>query len=81
VLIAAFVSILGFNLTFPFLPLYVQELGVSDPGRAAFWSGVIGSSPVCSPLSLPRSGARSPTGAAGGRCCCAPPPAQRSGWW
>jgi MFS transporter, DHA1 family, multidrug resistance protein len=43
VLIAAFVSILGFNVAFPFLPLYVQSLGVSDPGRAAFWSGVIGS--------------------------------------
>jgi DHA1 family multidrug resistance protein-like MFS transporter len=43
VLIAAFVSILGFNLAFPFLPLYVQSLGVTDPGRAAFWSGVLGS--------------------------------------
>ncbi|MBI2755821.1 MAG: MFS transporter [Chloroflexi bacterium] len=43
VLIAAFVSILGFNLTFPFLPLYIQQLGVSDAGRAAFWAGVIGS--------------------------------------
>ncbi len=43
VLIAAFVSILGFNVAFPFLPLYIQDLGVSDPGRAAFWSGVIGS--------------------------------------
>lgn len=42
-LIAAFVSILGFNVAFPFLPLYVQSLGVSDPGRAAFWSGLIGS--------------------------------------
>jgi DHA1 family multidrug resistance protein-like MFS transporter len=43
VLIAAFVSILGFNVAFPFLPLYIQDLGVSDPGRAAFWSGLIGS--------------------------------------
>ncbi|MGD9893156.1 MAG: MFS transporter [Dehalococcoidia bacterium] len=42
-LIAAFVSILGFNVAFPFLPLYIQDLGVSDPGRAAFWSGLIGS--------------------------------------
>lgn len=43
VLIAAFVSILGFNLTFPFLPLYIQSLGVADAGRAALWAGVIGS--------------------------------------
>jgi DHA1 family multidrug resistance protein-like MFS transporter len=43
VLIAAFVSILGFNVAFPFLPLYIQSLGVTDPGRAAFWSGLIGS--------------------------------------
>jgi MFS transporter, DHA1 family, multidrug resistance protein len=43
VLIAAFVSILGFNLTFPFLPLYVQSLGIDDPGQAAFWTGLIGS--------------------------------------
>jgi DHA1 family multidrug resistance protein-like MFS transporter len=43
VLIAVFVSILGFNVAFPFLPLYVQQLGVTDARQAAFWSGVIGS--------------------------------------
>jgi DHA1 family multidrug resistance protein-like MFS transporter len=42
-LIAVFVSILGFNLAFPFLPLFVQTLGVPDPQQAAFWSGLIGS--------------------------------------
>lgn len=42
VLIAAFVSILGFNLVFPFLPLYIQTLGDYDDGAAAFWTGVIG---------------------------------------
>ncbi len=41
VLIAAFVSILGFNLVFPFLPLYIQTLGDYDAGEAAFWTGMI----------------------------------------
>lgn len=42
VLIAAFVSILGYNLVFPFLPLYIQTLGDYDAGEAAYWTGVIG---------------------------------------
>jgi MFS family permease len=25
----------------PFLPLYIQQLGITDPGKVAFWSGVI----------------------------------------
>jgi DHA1 family multidrug resistance protein-like MFS transporter len=41
VVIAAFVSILGFNLVFPFLPLYIQTLGAYTAGEAAFWTGVI----------------------------------------
>lgn len=27
----------------PFMPLYVEELGVRDPGAAAFWAGVLNS--------------------------------------
>ncbi|MBI2760564.1 MAG: MFS transporter [Chloroflexi bacterium] len=42
VLIAAFVSILGFNLVFPFLPLFIRTLGDYDADEAAFWTGVIG---------------------------------------
>lgn len=42
IVIAAFVSILGFNLVFPFLPLYIQTLGSYDAGEAAFWTGIIG---------------------------------------
>ena len=42
ILIAGFVSILGFNLVFPFLPLYIQTLGSYDAGDAAYWTGVIG---------------------------------------
>lgn len=41
VVIAAFVSILGFNLVFPFLPLYIQTLGSYTAGEAAFWMGMI----------------------------------------
>lgn len=41
VVIAAFVSILGFNLVFPFLPLYIQTLGAYTAGEAALWTGLI----------------------------------------
>ncbi|HEX2171767.1 MAG TPA: MFS transporter [Dehalococcoidia bacterium] len=36
-----FTAFVGFNFVQPFLPLYVQELGVEDPGAVAIWSGVI----------------------------------------
>jgi hypothetical protein len=37
---------IGSDLSQPFLPLYVRELGVSDLHEAAFWSGlVVGSLP------------------------------------
>ncbi|MFN8559933.1 MAG: MFS transporter, partial [Dehalococcoidia bacterium] len=42
ILVAGFVSILGFNLVFPFLPLYIQSLGSYTTGEAAFWTGIIG---------------------------------------
>ncbi|MER3461095.1 MAG: multidrug transporter subunit MdtG, partial [candidate division GAL15 bacterium] len=41
VVIAAFVSILGFNFVFPFLPLYIQTLGTYTAGEAALWTGLI----------------------------------------
>ncbi|TMD57756.1 MAG: multidrug efflux MFS transporter [Chloroflexi bacterium] len=31
----------GFGLALPFLPLYIQELGVSDPTSVAWWTGVM----------------------------------------
>ena len=40
--LAQAVTSLGFSFFFPFIPLFIQDLGVSDPGRAAFWSGVAG---------------------------------------
>lgn len=32
-----FLSIMGFSFSIPFAPYYLQELGVSDPGRLALW--------------------------------------------
>jgi len=37
-------STAGFSLVFPFLPLYVKELGVSSFGSIEFWSGLVFSS-------------------------------------
>src|SRR3989442_396903 len=36
-----FTAFVGFQFFSPFLPLYVQELGVTDPARVAIWSGVL----------------------------------------
>jgi len=36
-----FTAFLGFQFFSPFLPLYVQELGVTDPAQVAVWSGVV----------------------------------------
>jgi MFS transporter, DHA1 family, multidrug resistance protein len=44
----------GTDLSQPFLPLYVRELGVSDLHEAAFWSGlVVGIAPLSSGLMGP----------------------------
>jgi len=40
VLVAQFTSIAGFSLVQPFLPLYIRELGVTDPAQQALWSGI-----------------------------------------
>ncbi|MFZ1753991.1 MAG: MFS transporter [Caldilineaceae bacterium] len=37
-------STAGFSLVFPFLPLYVNELGVASHGSIEFWSGLVFSS-------------------------------------
>ena len=53
--LVVFVAFVGFQSFSPFLPLYVRELGVSDPGRIALWSGLLSAitpaiSGVLSPL-------------------------------
>jgi len=48
----------AFDLTQPFIPLYVRELGVTDLADAAFWSGIIvGTGPLGSGLMGPVWGA------------------------
>jgi len=32
---------IGMSGVFPFLPLYVRELGITDPDEAKFWSGMV----------------------------------------
>jgi MFS transporter, DHA1 family, multidrug resistance protein len=44
----------GFAFVLPFLPLFVRELGVREPERAALWAGVlIGLSPLLAGLLAP----------------------------
>jgi DHA1 family multidrug resistance protein-like MFS transporter len=39
--LVVFTAFVGFQFFSPFLPLYVIELGVTDPTRVALWSGVL----------------------------------------
>ena len=49
---------IAFDLTQPFIPLYVLELGVTDLADAAFWSGlIVGTGPLGSGLMGPVWGA------------------------
>ena len=51
---AAFVGFTGFTLVMPFLPLYIRELGVTDIGEIALWTGVtLGVSPAIAALTAP----------------------------
>ena len=38
--LAEFVAVSGISMVMPFLPLYVQELGVTDPGKRS-WAGIL----------------------------------------
>ena len=40
--LALALTMVGFGSVFPFLPLYMRELGVEDPGQAALWGGIAG---------------------------------------
>ena len=51
---AAFVGFTGFTLVMPFLPLYFRQLGVTDIGEIALWTGVtLGVSPAIAALTAP----------------------------
>lgn len=44
VFVVQFLSVAGFSLVFPFLPLYVKELGVASGGSVEFWAALVFSS-------------------------------------
>jgi DHA1 family multidrug resistance protein-like MFS transporter len=51
---ASFVGFTGFTMVMPFLARYVQELGVTDVGDVALWSGLtLGVTPAVSALCAP----------------------------
>lgn len=51
---AAFVGFTGFTLVMPFLPLYIRQLGVTDIGEIALWTGAtLGVSPAIAALTAP----------------------------
>jgi DHA1 family multidrug resistance protein-like MFS transporter len=55
--LSVFIAFVGFQFFSPFLPLYVRELGVTDPARIALWSGLITAvSPAVSGLISPLIG-------------------------
>ncbi|TNE32083.1 MFS transporter [bacterium] len=39
--IAQFMAMIGMSSVFPFLPLYVRQLGITNPVDAKFWSGMV----------------------------------------
>jgi DHA1 family multidrug resistance protein-like MFS transporter len=54
---ASFVGFTGFTLVMPFLPLYLQQLGVEDVGDVAMWSGLsLGVTPAVTALLAPAWG-------------------------
>jgi MFS family permease len=40
-LTAIFIEEMGWMLTAPFLPIYIQELGIPDSKQAALWAGIV----------------------------------------
>src|SRR3989441_5579455 len=52
--LCVFIAFVGFQFFNPFLPLYVRELGVTDPARIALWSGLLAAvTPAMSGLLAP----------------------------
>ena len=51
---ASFIGFTGFTLVMPFLPLYFQQLGVTDVAEIALWSGLsLGVTPAMTALLAP----------------------------
>src|SRR5688572_18501843 len=54
VAVASFVGFTGFTLVMPFLPIYLQQLGVTDVGEVALWSGLsLGVTPAMTAILAP----------------------------
>ena len=43
---AQILSITGFGFALPFIPFYIQELGVTEPDRLRLWTGILSSGPA-----------------------------------
>ncbi len=41
-------ALTGFGFVFPFLPFFIQELGVTDPAELRLWTGLLSSAPALS---------------------------------
>jgi DHA1 family multidrug resistance protein-like MFS transporter len=51
---ACFIGFTGFTLVMPFLPLYLTQLGLTDVGDIAFWSGIsLGITPAMTAMLSP----------------------------
>jgi MFS family permease len=49
-----FIGFAGFTLVMPFLPIYIQQMGVHDVGAIAAWTGVsLGVTPAMTALLAP----------------------------
>lgn len=55
--LCVFIAFVGFQFFSPFLPLYIRELGVTDPSAIALWSGLLAAvTPTVSGLLAPLFG-------------------------
>jgi DHA1 family multidrug resistance protein-like MFS transporter len=71
--LAQMLCIVGFNFVLPFLPLFVQQLGVHGQTNITLWAGLLaGGSAICMAVSSPIWECW-PTGMAERLCWCAPP--------
>lgn len=51
---AAFTGFTGFTIVMPFLPLYIQQLGVEDTAQVAMWAGLtLAATPAVTAVSAP----------------------------
>ena len=44
--VAQLIAIIGFYFVFPFMPFYIQELGVTDVSQVARWAGILAAIPA-----------------------------------